>query len=140
MCPIGHKCIYCIIALRRICVALYRRYGEVHRLVVDGMRIVVELVADEDDLSSCIKIVVVVVVVRDVVVNEVRRDVARDVVHFGGEVGHPWRRTCRRTRRRSVPCRKEDEGQGGRRHVQKPCQCQRMRLRINPTKRRKPTN
>ena len=99
MCPIGHKSIYCIIALRRICVALYRRYGEVHRLVVDGMRVVVELVAD-DDVISCIKNVVVVVVVRDVVVNEVRRDVALDVVHFGGEVGHPGRCTCRRTRHR----------------------------------------
>ena len=53
--------------------------------------------------------------VRDSVVNEVRRDVARDVVHFGGEVGHPGRWTCRRTRRRSVPCQ-NDEGQGGRHH------------------------
>ena len=66
------------------------------------MRIVVELVADED-VFSCINFVVVVVVVRDGVENEVRRDVARDVVHFGGEVGHPGRCTCRRTRRRSVP-------------------------------------
>ena len=104
-------------------VALYRRFGEMHRLVVDGMRIVVELVAD-DDVISCIKNVVVVVVVRDGVENEVRRDVARDVVHFGGEVGHPGRCTCRRTRRRRVPYRVEDEGQGGRRYVQKrPCQC-----------------
>ena len=82
-----------------MCVALYRRFGEMHRLVVDGMRIVVELVAD-DDVISCIKNVVVVVVVRDGVENEVRRDVARDVVHFGGEVGHPGRCTCRRTRYR----------------------------------------
>ena len=82
------------------------------------MCIVVKLVAD-DDVSSCIKIFVVVVVVRDGVENEVRRDVARDVVHFGGEVGHPGRWTCRRTRRRSVPYRGEDEGQGGRLHVQK---------------------
>ena len=98
-----------------MCVALYRRFGEMHRLVVDGMRIVVELVAD-DDVISCIKnVVVVVVVVRDGVENEVRRDVARDVVHFGGEVGHPGRCTCRRTRRRSGPYR-GDEGQGGRHH------------------------
>ena len=83
-------------------VALYRRSDEVHRLVVDGMRVVVELVAD-DDVISCIKDVVVVVVVRDGVENEVRRDVARDVVHFRGEVGPPGRCTCRRTRRRSVP-------------------------------------
>ena len=81
MCPIGHKCIYCIIALRRICVALYRRSGEMHRLVVDGMRVVVELVAD-DDVISCIKNVVVVVVVRDVVENGLGRGVAQDLVHF----------------------------------------------------------
>ena len=62
-------------------VALYRRIGEMHRLVVDGMRIVVELVAD-DDVSSCIKIVVVVVVVRDVVENGLGRGVAQDLVHF----------------------------------------------------------
>ena len=37
-----------------ICVALYRRCGEVHRLVVDGMRVIKELVAD-DDVISCIK-------------------------------------------------------------------------------------
>ena len=97
-------------------VALYCRIGEVHRLVVDGMRIVVELVAD-DDVSSCIKIVVVVVVVRDVVENGLGRGVAQDVVHFRGEVGPPRRCTCRRTRHRIVPCRKEDDGQGGRRHV-----------------------
>ena len=111
-----------------------------HRLVVDGMRVVVELAA-YDDVISCIKNGVVVVVVRDVVVNEVRRDVALDVVHFGGEVGHPGRWTCRRTRRRSVPC-EDDEGQGGRHHgVEKTCQChKRMRLRTNPTKIRESTN
>ena len=105
-----------------------------HRLVVDGMRVVVELVAD-DDVISCIKNVVAVVVVRDVVVNEVRRDVALDVVHFGGEVGHPGRCTCRRTRRRSVPC-ENDEGQGGRHHRSRRLRVSvtRMRLRTNPTK------
>ena len=52
-------------------VALYRRIGEMHRVVVHGMRIVVKLVAD-DDVGSCIKIVVVVVVVvRDVVADGV---------------------------------------------------------------------
>ena len=66
------------------------------------MRIVVELVADED-VFSCIKIFVVVVVVRDVVENGLGRGVAQDVVHFRGEVGPPGRCTCRRTRRRSVP-------------------------------------
>ena len=97
-------------------VALYRRIGEMHRVVVHGMRIVVKLVAD-DDVGSCIKIVVVVVVVRDVVENGLGRGVAQDVVHFRGEVGPPRRCTCRRTRRRRVPYRGEDDGQGGRRHV-----------------------
>ena len=111
-----------------------------HRLVVDGMRIVVELVAD-DDVISCITNVVVVVVVGDDVGNEVSRGVAQDVVRFRGEVGPPRRCTCRRTRRRRVPYRVEDEGQGGRRHVQKTCQChKRMRLRINPTKILESTN
>ena len=64
-----------------MCVALYRRFGEMHRLVVDGMRIVVELVADED-VFSCIKICDVVVVVRDVVENGLGRGVAQDLVHF----------------------------------------------------------
>ncbi len=119
-----------------MCVALYRRFGEMHRLVVDGMRIVVELVAD-DDVISCITNVVV----GDDVGNEVSRDVALDVVHFRGEVGPPRRCTCRRTRRRRVPCRGEDEGQGGRRHVQKPsCQCHKKRLRIKPTKILESTN
>ena len=63
-------------------VALYRRIGEMHRVVVHGMRIVVKLVAD-DDVGSCIKIVVVVVVVvRDVVENGLGRGVAQDLVHF----------------------------------------------------------
>ena len=97
-----------------MCIALYRRIGEMHRLVVDGMRIVVELVA-HDDVSSCIKICVVVVVVRDVVENGLGRGVAQDVVHFRGGVGPPGRWTCRRARRRSVPC-ENDEGQGGRHH------------------------
>ena len=47
-----------------------------HRLVVDGVRIVVELVADDDVVSS-IKNLVVVVVVR----NDVENEVGRDVVH-----------------------------------------------------------
>ena len=94
-----------------MCVALYRRFGEMHRLVVDGMRIVVELVAD-DDVISCIKDVVVVVVVRDGVENGLGRGVAQDVVHFRGGVGPPGRWTCRRARRRRVPYR-GDEGQGG---------------------------
>ena len=86
-----------------------------YRLVVDGMRVVVELVAD-DDVISCIKnVVVVVVVVRDVVENGLGRGVAQDVVHFRGEVGPPRRCTCRRTRRRRVPY-ENDEGQGGRHH------------------------
>ncbi|MCP4083079.1 MAG: hypothetical protein GY743_22900 [Planctomycetaceae bacterium] len=62
-------------------VALYRRIGEMHRVVVHGMRIVVKLVAD-DDVCSCIKIVVVVVVVRDVVADGVNRDIAHDLVHL----------------------------------------------------------
>ena len=81
MSPIGHKCIYCNIALRRICVALYRRSGEVHRVVVHGLCVVEELVAD-DDVSSSIKNVVVVVVVRDVVADGVNRDIAHDLVHL----------------------------------------------------------
>ena len=62
-------------------VALYRRIGEMHRVVVHGVRIVVELVAD-DDVSSSIKNVVVVVVVRDVVADGVNRDIAHDLVHL----------------------------------------------------------
>jgi len=117
-----------------MCVALYRRIGEMHRLVVDGMRIVVELVAD-DDVISCIKNVVVVVVVRDGVENGLGRGVAQDVVHFRGEVGPPRRCTCRRTRRRSVPY-ENDEGQGGRHHRSRRLRVSvtRMRLRTNPTK------
>ena len=116
-----------------MCVALYRRFGEMHRLVVDGMRVVVELVAD-DDVISCIKNVVVVVVVRDVVENGLGRGVSQDVVHFRGEVGPPRRCTYRRTpiggtisrrgRRpgRPTPCPEA-------------CQCQKqLRLRTNPTK------
>ena len=85
-------------------VALYRRIGEMHRVVVHGMRIVVELVADED-VFSCIKICDVVVVVRDVVENGLGRGVAQDEVHFRGEVGPPRRCTYRKTRRRRVPYR-----------------------------------
>ena len=105
-----------------------------HRLVVDGMRVIKELVAD-DDVISCITNDVDVVVVRDVVENGLGRGVAQDLVHFGGEVGHPGRWTCRRTRRRSVPC-ENDEGQGGRHHgVQsRRVSVTRMRLRTNPTK------
>ncbi len=75
-----------------------------HRRVVCRVKVVEKFVR-YDDVVSCIINVVVVVVVRDGVENEVRRDVARDVVHFGVEVGHPGRWTCRRTRRRSVPYR-----------------------------------
>ena len=87
-----------------------------HRRVVCRVKVVEKFVR-YDDVVSCIINVVVVVVVRDVVENGLGRGVAQDVVHFRGEVGPPRRCTCRRTRRRRVPYRGEDDGQGGRRHV-----------------------
>ena len=102
---------------------------------------VVEKFVRYDDVVSCIINFVVVVVVRDGVENGLGRGVAQDVVHFRGEVGPPRRCTCRRTRRRRVPC-ENDEGKGGRHHgVQsRRVSVTRMRLRINPTKILESTN
>ena len=71
-----------------------------HRRVVRRVQIVVELVANDDVVSSISKIVHVVRDVGTGAENEVGLDVAQGLVHFRGEVGHPRRRTCRRTRHR----------------------------------------
>ena len=81
MCPIGHKsiCWHTAFADRRI--ALELGYVELHRRVVRRVRIVEELVAD-DDISSSIKNVHFVRGVEEGVGNEVGLDVAQELVHF----------------------------------------------------------